>query len=248
LAAKAGYKNLKVYVDGLPAWTAAGNIVLNTCNFVSKQQKSRNIVVIDTRDPEAVKKGHIPGAVSIPLARLNSETNQFPLDKEAYIVLYSDKTNMAGFAPVVKKMGRLGYEHLTVLDGGYAAWLKTGRPVKTGKTATKIAYFPDPRPNEVTVAEFLNTSNNKPAKKLIIDVRTKAEASAGMVKNAINIPASELKVRLKELPKDKLLILYSETGERAAIACTILKQAGFKAKFLNHNVSIINNKVYCGYN
>jgi len=247
LAAKAGYKNLKVYVDGLPAWGAAGNIVLTTCNFVSKQLPSRNIVVIDTRSPEAAKKGHIPGAVSIPLEKMISETNQFPLDKEAYIVLYSQDTNMAGMAPVVKKMGPLGYENILVLDGGYSAWLKNGRPVKTGKAATKIAYFPDPRPNEVTVAEFLNTSNNKPAKKMIIDVRTKAEASAGMVKNAINIPAAELKGRLKELPKDKELIIYSGTGVRAAIAHTILKQAGFKVKFLNNNVSIINNKVYCGY-
>jgi len=247
LAARAGYKNLKVYVGGLPAWGAAGNIILTTFDFVSKQLPSRNIVVIDTRGPEASKKGHIPGAVSIPLEQVINEANQFPLDKEAYIVLYSQETNMAGLAPVVKKMGPLGYENLFVLDGGYSGWLKRGGPVQTGKAVTRISYNPDPLLNEITVAEFLNTSTNKPANKLILDVRTKAEASAGMVENAINIPAAELKGRLKELPKDKELIIYSGTGVRAAIAYTILRQAGFKTRFLNNNVAIINNKVYCGY-
>jgi rhodanese-related sulfurtransferase len=246
MADELGYTNIKVYTGGHPAWSEAGNVLLTNYEFVSKEL-GYNIVAIDTRDTEVAEKGHVPGAVSIPLERVISEKNQLPVDKEVYIVLYSQETNLTGLAPVVKEIIRLGYHHVFVLDGGYSGWLKKGGPVQTGKIAGRISYNPDPRFNEITVAEFLNTSKNNPAKKLILDVRTKAEASAGKVENAINIPVEDLKGRIKELPKDKEVITYSETGLRAKMAYILLRNAGYKTRFLKDNVTVINNRVYCGY-
>ena len=125
--------------------------------------------------------------------------------------------------------------------------MKKGGPVKSGMVRTEISYNSRPRSNEIAVDEFLNTSKNKPAKKLILDVRTEAEASTGMVENAINIPVEDLKGRIKDLPKDKEVITYSETGLRAKMAYIILRNAGYKTRFLNNNVAVIKNRVYCGY-
>ncbi|MBW1643855.1 MAG: hypothetical protein JRJ76_13550 [Deltaproteobacteria bacterium] len=246
MAGELGYTNIKVYTGGHPAWSEAGNVLLTNYEFVSKEL-GFNIVVIDTRNPEAAKKGHVPGAVSIPLEKVISEKNQLPVDKEAYIVLYSQETNLTGLAPVVKEIIRLGYHHVFVLDGGYSGWLKKGGPVHSEMVRTEIYYNPRPRPNEIAVDEFLNTCSNGSADRLILDVRTKAEASAGMVKNAINIPVEDLKGRVKELPKDKEVITYSETGLRAKMAYIILRNAGYKTRFLNNNVAVINDRVYCGY-
>jgi len=246
MAVKSGYTNVRVYTGGVPAWGAAGNVLLTTCDFVSKEL-GYDIVVIDARDPEAAKKGHIPGAVAIPLEKVISQKNQFPLDKEAHIVLYSEKTNQAGLAPVVKEIIGWGYDHVYVLEGGYSGWLKKVGAAQSGIVATKISYHPLPRSGEITVDEFLNTGRTRPADRLILDVRSKAEAAAGMIKGANNIPVEELKGRIKELPKDKEVITYSETGLRAIMAYTILRNAGFKTRFLNDNVAIINNRVYCGY-
>lgn len=246
MAEKLGYTNIKVYTGGHPAWSEAGNVLLTNYEFVSKKL-GYNIVVIDTRDFETAKKGHLPGAVSIPLEKVISKKNQLPVDKEAYIVLYSQETNLTGLASIVKEIIRLGYHHVFVLDGGYSGWLKKGGPVKSGMVRTEISYNSRPRSNEIAVDEFLNTSKNKPAKKLILDVRTEAEASTGMVENAINIPVEDLKGRIKDLPKDKEVITYSETGLRAKMAYIILRNAGYKTRFLNNNVAVIKNRVYCGY-
>ena len=122
LAAKLGYTNVKVYHAGVPAWATAGNMLLTTDDFVKKRMGF--IVLIDTRGPEAAEKGHIQGAVAIRLKDVVREKNQFPLDRKAHLVLYSEKTNATALAPVVKKIASWGYKHVYVLDGGYEGWVK----------------------------------------------------------------------------------------------------------------------------
>lgn len=63
---------------------------------------------------------------------------------------------------------------------------------------------------------------------LILDVRTKMEAKKGMVPGAINIPLLRLKRHLDELPRDRMIVTYCGTGERAGKARDILDAAGFQ--------------------
>ena len=69
-------------------------------------------------------------------------------------------------------------------------------------------------------------SNTAP---LILDVRQPDEYAAGHVPKALNIPHTDLEKRLSELngKKDEEIVVYCESGRRAAIAQGILKQAGF---------------------
>ena len=60
LAAKKGYTNLKVFHAGAPAWQESGKPLVTARGFVSKRLD--NVVLVDTRGPEAAKKGHIQGA------------------------------------------------------------------------------------------------------------------------------------------------------------------------------------------
>ncbi len=64
---------------------------------------------------------------------------------------------------------------------------------------------------------------------LVLDVRRPDEYAAGHVPKAINIPHTELEKRLNELGADKNseVVVYCESGRRAAIAMDILQQAGF---------------------
>lgn len=52
----------------------------------------------------------------------------------------------------------------------------------------------------------------------------------------------ELEKRLNEIPKDKTIIIHCATGIRAEMAYNILKRAGFKAYYLNANVSFEKGK------
>jgi len=245
LAAKYGYTNIRVYHVGAPAWAQAGHPLLTTTDFVRKRLGF--IVLVDTRGPEKAEKGYIQGAVGIRLKDIPLEKNQFPMDRKAYIVLYSQKTNLSGLAPVVKTISSWGYKHVFVLDGGYDGWLKTDGAIQKGLVRTKIFYIPRPHPGEIVGDEFMNIVATRPKGKLILDVRTTAEASMGMIDGAVNIPVDELQGRLNELPKNKEIITHCRTGLRAEMAYTILRNAGFKARFLNDKVAIIENKLFCCY-
>jgi rhodanese-related sulfurtransferase len=216
LAAKSWYTNIKVYHAGLPAWAKAGNPLLTTDDFVEKRMGF--IVLIDTRGPEAAKKGHIQGAVAIPLKDVLKEKNQFPLDRRAHLVLYGEKTDIAGLAPVVKEISTWGYQHVFVLDGGYEGWLKNDGTVQKGIARKKIFYIPRPHPGEIVGDEFMNIVENKPGDVLILDVRSSGETAGGMIEGAVNIPVDELQGRLKELPKDKEIVAHCRTGLRAEMA------------------------------
>ena len=81
---------------------------------------------------------------------------------------------------------------------------------------------------DITQRELLQRLDRNDAP-VIIDVRKPDEYSAGHVPGATNIPHTEIAGRLNELDGDKHkeLVVYCESGRRAAIAQGILEKAGF---------------------
>lgn len=65
---------------------------------------------------------------------------------------------------------------------------------------------------------------------LLIDVRTPAETSAGMVPGAVNIPVDSIRDQLDNIPRDRELMVYCRVGQRSYIASRILRQHGFNVK------------------
>ncbi|MEA5082523.1 MAG: FAD-dependent oxidoreductase [Lachnospiraceae bacterium] len=63
---------------------------------------------------------------------------------------------------------------------------------------------------------------------VIIDVREPHEYEAGHIKEAKNIPLSELRERLDEIPKDKPVYLHCRSGQRSYNAVLALQNAGYK--------------------
>ncbi len=68
-----------------------------------------------------------------------------------------------------------------------------------------------------------------PGERLLLDVRTPQEFSAGHIPEAINIPVDELRSRLGELPKERPIAVTCQVGQRGYVATRILRQAGFPA-------------------
>jgi phage shock protein E len=64
---------------------------------------------------------------------------------------------------------------------------------------------------------------------LVLDVRTPAEYASGHVSGAINIPYTDVTERIGELGTDRSreVVVYCETGGRAAKAQASLQAAGF---------------------
>ena len=67
----------------------------------------------------------------------------------------------------------------------------------------------------------------------LIDVRTKAEADAGMLVDAINIDfqSPNFEEELAKLDKSKTAFVYCQGGVRSAKACKVAEKLAFKAIF-----------------
>ncbi len=66
----------------------------------------------------------------------------------------------------------------------------------------------------------------------VIDVRTKKEFDDGHIPNAVNIPVDELRDRLAEIPKSKLII-NCQVGQRGHTASMLLNELGYQAANLD---------------
>jgi NADPH-dependent 2,4-dienoyl-CoA reductase/sulfur reductase-like enzyme/rhodanese-related sulfurtransferase len=64
----------------------------------------------------------------------------------------------------------------------------------------------------------------------LLDVRQPFELAAENVPEAVNIPLGQLRGRLDELPRDKVINVFCRSAQRSYYATRILLQNGFKAK------------------
>jgi rhodanese-related sulfurtransferase len=225
----------------MPVWKKSGGAIMaNTAALKDYIEKDIAHVLIDLRDAAALKNGFIKGAVSISGKDLESAKDQFPADKSAPIILYSDKEDMAAYSVV----SGWGYKNAAILGGGIDAWTKDGGKLQKGKLLTAISYVPKPRPGEISIDDFKAAAEKAVGDRIILDVRDEDETMNGMISGAVNIPAGDITARLKELPKNKEIITHCVTGLRAESAYDDLKSAGYKVRFLNAIIQIDKDGKY----
>lgn len=84
-------------------------------------------------------------------------------------------------------------------------------------------------------------------KNVIIDVRENYEFESAHIIGAINIPLSELRERIDEIPKDKNVYLHCRTGQRSYNAALTLQNIGYN-KVFNITGSFLGLSFYEYYN
>ena len=72
-----------------------------------------------------------------------------------------------------------------------------------------------------------------PADAHLLDVREPDENELGAIPGAVNIPLGQLRERLNELDKNRLIVTYCQVGLRGYLAERILKQNGFRCANLS---------------
>jgi len=82
----------------------------------------------------------------------------------------------------------------------------------------------------------------------LLDVRDPEEFSGGHAPGAVNIPLNALRARLDELPRDRGILVYCHSGQRAYYATRILMQNGLPARnisggILARSILLPNQKV-----
>jgi len=235
-----GFKNTKVYHEGVPEWQTKDFLVTRP-ELVKAAYVDKDIpaIILDVRTPEEAAGGRIKGAVSMPAASVKSQLKSFPAPKlEAPIIVYDGRGGADAIA-AARALIKGGQQNVQVVSGGLLGWQTLGYATEQGTpAATKVAYAPKPRPGSISVDEFSKLAQATPADVLILDVRNVDEANAGMIKGAVLIPEEDLAARIAELPKGKRIIIHCSTGIRAEMAYHKLKDAGYKAGFLNAEIDI----------
>ena len=86
------------------------------------------LLILDVRQPEEFRAGHIAGAKLIPLNELGSRIEELPKEKEILCVCASGARSSAA-------AGQLSNAGFNVLNmrGGMSGWQRAGYPIKKGK-------------------------------------------------------------------------------------------------------------------
>lgn len=244
-ARKLGYTNIKVFKDGMPAWLEKNHGVLST-QYLKEAWIDKNVphVLLDARAEKAAAKGYIKGAVAFPANKAAKLVKGLDVKKNAPIMVYDQKGGKDA-ETVAKALLKAGFKRVLVLTGGFDSWQAARFDVASGKLAAKATYVPKPRPGEINLDEFKKYAAQLPPNVMIIDARSAKEGNAGMLKNARLIPAEEIKDRLAEIPKDKLIVFYCNTGVIAEVAYNTLKDLGYtNVKFVNAKMTFEKDGSY----
>ncbi len=256
MAEKAGYTNVKVYVDGTPAWRKAGQLVVVNNTWLAKNLDSDH-VIIDARPASKSSKEHIKTAVAIDADRLTKmgldfkakkvksrgKTLPFLADKNAPIILYGDNSRSEDVLSAFKELIAWGYKKVVVLNGGFDAWLAKELPTETGAARTKIVYVKKLVQGAISPAEFRKLQVSGGA--VILDIRTDQESANGRIPNSVHIPCDTLEANLDRLSKSDKIFIHCSTGIRAEIAYNTLKNKGFTdVGFLNSVIKIHPSGTY----
>lgn len=144
-------------------------------------------------------------------------------------------------ATVIKFNGTV--EDLKDLELSYAPPFSTAKDIVNyaGYVGSNLLNGDFKQVNVDRVRELVKENN------IIIDVREVYEYDLGHIKGAINIPLSELRERVNEIPKDKPVYLHCRSGQRSYNAALALQNLGF-TDVTNITGSFLGVSLYEYYN
>lgn len=179
------------------------------------RKQDENVVVLDTRPATEFTQGFIPASIFIGLEGRFAEWagNILPFDKSILLVAPIGKEKEA-----VTRLARVGLDKVIgYLEGGFETWQNGGE---------SIDLIIDIEADEL--AMDLPFDDNL----VVVDVRKETEFAVGHVKDAINIPLTELTDvgNMADIDDHQNIYLHCGGGYRSVIATSLLKQQGF------HNV------------
>jgi rhodanese-related sulfurtransferase/DNA-binding transcriptional ArsR family regulator len=98
-----------------------------TAEALLKELRSDQVILLDVRPAEEYQAGHLPQALSIPVAELEARLSEVPLDRE--IIAYCRGPYCVFADEAVALLRTRGY-HARRLEEGVADWRALGLPVE----------------------------------------------------------------------------------------------------------------------
>lgn len=183
---------LSLFINSAALFAAPS--VLLDIKWLDKHLKSSDIRIIDMSDDTQYQRFHIPGAVHLPYAAINTRTKKgvslsvgkdhiikilglLGIKSNDHVVLYDDMGGLHA-SRLFWELENIGHKNISLLNGGLVKWVLAGKkvvaeapeikPVKYRVTDIKLA-----RDNSVAIENIL--SSHFGDKNVLLDVRSKDE-------------------------------------------------------------------------
>ncbi len=155
-----------------------GDLLIST-DELGKLQKQPNVVLLDGDAPATYQRGHIPGAVNLPITLFTNiksrRKNGYPvtvadaekllgeagIDKDTLVVIYGNGAGKAT-AGLWFALDFFGHKKMKVLNGGFRKWVKEGRTVTQDvPKMVKKKYVASAQPKKVVTLKWMNKNMRK---------------------------------------------------------------------------------------
>jgi rhodanese-related sulfurtransferase len=107
-----------VLVIGFVLWRRRRVVWMGASELERRLQAKERLVVIDVREPKEYRAGHIPGALSLPLTKLEQESSRLDAGAETVLVCARGVRSTIAY----QRLKALGFTRLHSMVGGMRAW------------------------------------------------------------------------------------------------------------------------------
>ena len=176
-------------------------------NTLSILIRKKNVRVVDVRKEEEYAREHIPGAVSLPLAKILEKESparciellqDIGVNEDLPVVTYDD-TFGALAARVAWTFQYVGHQHSSILEVTFAHWKSMG--FRTEKKLNSYKWQPHPLTINQSIYADLAYVEKAASNKVLIDSRERLNFLSEHIPDAINLPYTMLRADGKVLSK-----------------------------------------------
>jgi len=169
---------------------------------------NKGIKVIDTRTKADFAKGHLPGSINIQGNNSFATWCGWILNYGEQFILIADAFRMND---LTRKLMRIGLDNIF----GFVDDITT-LAIKTENSEI------------IDIEEFKSYIGKEGVQ--IVDVRGASEYQAGHVKGADNVFVGTIEKNLDKIDKNKEVVIHCQSGDRSAIAQSLLSKHGITVK------------------
>jgi rhodanese-related sulfurtransferase len=182
--------------------------------------------IIDVRSEGEFAAGHIHGAINVAGGQAVQRADDFVPVRNGRIIFVSNLSARAVMAAYW--YGQMGFNHVSVLQGGLEAWRASGGALVIGVTAAEPLGF-DSAKRSSRIIEATQLRQLGGAGPLILDVSTSLEYESGHIPGAKWISRGWIDIKLPELFPDRAqaIIVTCADGRQSSLAACQLAQVGY---------------------
>ena len=106
-----------------------------------RMDRAEPFVLMEILPEEEYRKGHLPGALSVPPERVADLVPELVRDRDLETVLYCANSDCNASRSAAKELEALGYTNVRVYEGGKKDWVDHGFPLEneTAPVAPSLA-------------------------------------------------------------------------------------------------------------